>query len=312
MQNTGTRNFDSAAVKTALLALQQKLCAELGELDGKAFLTDRWQRPEGGGGITRLIEEGELFERGGCNFSHVEGASLPATASAHRPELAGAHYEAMGVSLVLHPRNPHVPTVHMNVRFFVATPVGASPVWWFGGGMDLTPYYADEDDVRHFHRVCRDALSPFGDEFHPRFKLWCDRYFFIKHRNEARGIGGIFFDDLGATAEISFEKAFALTRSVGEHFLPAYRPIAEKHREQPYGERERDFQAWRRGRYVEFNLVCDRGTLFGLHSGGRIESILMSMPPLAKWRYDWTPEPGSPEAALGEFLVPRDWLAGQA
>lgn len=302
-------NPDITTPKTFFLELQQQLCTRLGALDGQPFLCDSWTREGGGGGITRLIENGALFERGGCNFSHVEGSSLPASASARRPELAGAPYEASGVSLVLHPTNPFVPTVHMNVRFFIARPQGGPAQWWFGGGMDLTPFYPFREDVRHFHQVCRDALAPFGDEFHPRFKAWCDDYFFLRHRGEARGVGGLFFDDLGSEAEISFEKAFALTRSVGEHFLAAYVPIVERRRATPYGERERDFQAWRRGRYVEFNLVCDRGTLFGLQSGGRTEAILMSMPPLAKWRYDWKPAAGSPEAALADYLTPRDWLA---
>jgi coproporphyrinogen III oxidase len=239
-------------------------------------------------------------------FSHVRGARLPASASAHRAELAGRSFEAMGVSLVIHPRNPYVPTVHLNVRFFVAPGAdGVDPVWWFGGGMDLTPYYPFEKDIVRFHSVCRQALAPFGEHWHPRFKKWCDDYFFLKHRNEARGVGGIFFDDLN---EPGFERSFALVRSVGDAFIEAYAPIVVRHRDEPWGERERDFQAWRRGRYVEFNLVYDRGTLFGLQSGGRTESILCSMPPLARWRYDWHPEPGSPEARLHEFLVPRDWV----
>jgi coproporphyrinogen III oxidase len=240
------------------------------------------------------------------NFSHVLGAQLPPSASAHRPELAGRRWEAMGVSLVLHPRNPYAPTVHMNVRCFVALKDGHDPVWWFGGGMDLTPYYGFEEDARHFHATCRSALDPFGLDLHPRFKDWCDRYFFLKHRNEPRGIGGVFFDDF---SEGGFDHAFAMTRSVGDAFLAAYVPILERREDMPYGERERDFQAYRRGRYVEFNLVYDRGTLFGLQSGGRTESILMSLPPIVKWRYDWRPEPGTPEAALySDFLVARDWV----
>ncbi len=303
-------NADPIQTKAYFVDLQARIVAALEALDGSTFRTDSWDRPAGGGGLTRLIEEGQLFERGGCNFSHVMGGGMPASATAHRPELAGAPFEAMGVSLVLHPRNPYVPTVHMNVRCFIATPEGRDPIWWFGGGMDLTPYYGFEEDATHFHRACRDALAPFGADFHPRFKDWCDRYFFLKHRNEPRGVGGIFFDDLGANGEIDFDSAFALTRSVGDAFLGAYTPIVERRRDLPFGERERDFQAYRRGRYVEFNLVFDRGTLFGLQSGGRIESILMSMPPIVKWRYDWHPEPGSPEARLCDsFLTGRDWLA---
>jgi coproporphyrinogen III oxidase len=280
-------------------------------MGGKPFVTDAWVREPGqrlqGDGRTQLVEEGGLLERGGCNFSHVKGAHLPPSATQHRPELAGAPFEAMGVSLVFHPRNPRVPTVHMNVRMFAALPAGREPVVWFGGGMDLTPYYGEEDDARHFHRSCQQALAPFGDDLYPRFKRWCDEYFFLKHRNEPRGIGGIFFDDF---AELGFERSFAMLRSVGDAFLPAYLPIVERRRALPYGERERDFQAYRRGRYVEFNLVFDRGTLFGLQSGGRTESILMSMPPVVKWRYDWHPEPGTPEARLySDFLRARDWLA---
>jgi coproporphyrinogen III oxidase len=253
-----------------------------------------------------VLEDGALFERGGVNYSHVQGEALPASASAARPHIAGCAFEAMGVSLVLHPRNPYVPTVHMNVRYFVATRAQAEPVWWFGGGMDLTPYYGFEQDAAHFHRVCRDAVTPFGADLYRRFKRWCDQYFFLKHRNEPRGIGGLFFDDWN---EPDFETAFALMRSVGEHFLPAYLPIVEQRREQAYGERERAFQAYRRGRYVEFNLVYDRGTLFGLQSGGRTESILMSLPPQVAWRYDWRPERGSAEERLyAEFLRARDWV----
>ncbi|QSI76244.1 oxygen-dependent coproporphyrinogen oxidase [Niveibacterium microcysteis] len=303
-------NADPIQTKAYFVDLQARIVAALEALDGTAFRTDSWERPAGGGGLTRLVEEGNLFERGGCNFSHVMGGGMPASATAHRPELAGAPFEAMGVSLVLHPRNPYVPTVHMNVRCFIATPEGRDPIWWFGGGMDLTPYYGFEEDAQHFHRCCRDALAPFGADYHPRFKEWCDRYFFLKHRNEPRGIGGVFFDDLGANGEIDFDSAFALTRSVGDAFLGAYTPIVERRHGLPFGERERDFQAYRRGRYVEFNLVFDRGTLFGLQSGGRTESILMSMPPIVKWRYDWHPEAGSPEARLyDEFLTGRDWLA---
>jgi coproporphyrinogen III oxidase len=256
--------------------------------------------------VSCLVEEGGLFERGGVNFSRVQGARLPPSASASRPELAGRAFEAMGVSLVLHPRNPYVPTVHMNVRFFMATREGEAPVWWFGGGMDLTPYYGFEDDAAHFHRTCRNALAPFGPDLHPRFKTWCDDYFFLKHRNEPRGIGGIFFDDLNVP---DFDTCFGLVQSVGRNFLVAYEPIVTARRDVEYGERERDFQAYRRGRYVEFNLVYDRGTLFGLQSGGRTESILMSLPPIVKWRYDWKPEAGTPEARLyTNFLTARDWL----
>lgn len=298
--------MDIAAVKAYLTGLQSTIVDRLAALDGGGFIRDEWQRPQGGGGITRLIENGALFERGGVGFSHVFGDNLPPSASAARPELAGRSFQAMGVSLVLHPRNPYVPTVHLNVRCFVAEKSGADPVWWFGGGMDLTPYYGFEDDAAHFHRSCHDALAPFGAEYHPKYKAWCDRYFFLKHRNEPRGVGGIFFDDLGTP---DFDSCFALTRSVGDHFLPAYVPIVERRRNLPWGERERDFQAYRRGRYVEFNLVYDRGTLFGLQSGGRTESILMSLPPVVHWRYDWAPQPGTPEARLySDFLVEKDWL----
>jgi coproporphyrinogen III oxidase len=294
-------------VKAWLLGLQDRIISALENADGKPFLRDAWERPEGGGGISRLIEEGNVIERGGCNFSHVTGAKLPPSASAHRPELGGQPWEAMGVSLVLHPRNPYAPTVHMNVRFFSTTTAEGKPVWWFGGGMDLTPYYGNAADARHFHATCRDALAPYGGELHPKFKKWCDEYFYLKHRKEARGVGGIFFDDFNA---LGFDKSFEMTRSVGDAFLAAYLPILQARKDTPYGERERDFQAYRRGRYVEFNLVFDRGTLFGLQSGGRTEAILMSMPPVVKWRYDWHPEDGSPEAALyTDFLPHRDWLA---
>jgi coproporphyrinogen III oxidase len=298
--------MDIAVIKDYFTDLQGWIVSRLEELDGNPFRRDAWERPEGGGGVSCLIEEGKLFERGGINFSHVTGNSLPPSASASRPELAGRSFQAMGVSLVMHPRNPHVPTVHMNVRFFVAGKPGAEALWWFGGGMDLTPYYGFEDDAVHFHRTCRDALEPFGADLHPKLKKWCDSYFYLKHRSEPRGIGGIFFDDL---SEPDFDSCFALTRSVGDHFVDAYLPIVERRRDLAYGERERDFQAYRRGRYVEFNLVFDRGTLFGLQSGGRTESILMSLPPLVKWRYDWKPEAGSPEARLyTDFLTARDWI----
>ncbi|MBE7420403.1 MAG: oxygen-dependent coproporphyrinogen oxidase [Ideonella sp.] len=299
----------TAAVREYLLGLQQRIVEAMQALDGGRFVEDRWLRAPGerlqGDGLTRCIDDGALLERGGCNFSHVRGAQLPPSATQHRPELAGAPFEALGVSLVFHPRNPYVPTVHMNVRMLTALPAGREAVQWFGGGMDLTPYYGFEDDARHFHRACRDALAPFGAGLHPRFKRWCDEYFFLKHRNEARGIGGIFFDDF---AELGFERGFALLRSVGDAFLDAYRPIVQRRRDTPYGEREREFQALRRGRYVEFNLVYDRGTLFGLQSGGRTEAILMSMPPVVRWRTGFEPAPGSAEARLiTDFLPPRDW-----
>ncbi len=298
--------MDIDLVTHYLTALQQQIVSSLESLDGGLFRRDAWTRPEGGGGLSCLIENGELFERGGVNFSHVSGKGLPASATVARPELAGRSFQAAGVSLVLHPRNPYVPTVHMNVRFIVAEMANAEPVAWFGGGMDLTPYYGFDEDAVHFHRTCRDALSAFGEGLHPRFKKWCDEYFYLKHRREPRGIGGIFFDDL---SEPGFDTCFALVRSVGDHFLSAYAPIVERRRNLPYGETERDFQAYRRGRYVEFNLVYDRGTLFGLQSGGRTESILMSLPPVVKWRYDWKPAPGSPEAKLySDFLIARDWV----
>jgi coproporphyrinogen III oxidase len=300
-----------ADVRTWLLGLQQRICDAIEAEDGQGrFITDTWRKgPEEklqGEGITRLLEEGALMERAGVGFSHVRGAALPPSATQHRPEVAGAPFEAMGVSLVFHPRNPYVPTVHMNVRMLAAGRAGETPVTWFGGGMDLTPYYGFEDDAAHFHRTNRDALAPFGDDKYPRFKKWCDEYFFLKHRGEPRGIGGVFFDDF---SELGFGRSFAMQRAVGDAFLDAYLPIVRRRRELPYGERERDFQAVRRGRYVEFNLVWDRGTLFGLQSGGRTESILMSLPPVVKWRYDWKPADGTPEARLhSDFLRPRDWV----
>ena len=294
------------AVKEFLTGLQSTIVARLEQLDGKTFRRDGWERPEGGGGLSCLVEEGNFFERAGVNFSHVFGSNLPPSAAANRPDAAGRAWQAMGVSLVLHPRNPYVPTTHMNVRCFVAEKAGADPVWWFGGGMDLTPYYGYEEDAVHFHTVCRDALAPSGKEYYPRFKKWCDEYFYLKHRKEPRGIGGVFFDDF---SERSFDHAFAMTRGVGQSFLDAYLPIAERRRNMPYGERERDFQAYRRGRYVEFNLVYDRGTIFGLQSNGRTESILMSLPPIVKWRYDWKPAAGTPEARLySDFLIGKDWI----
>ncbi len=298
--------MSTEAVRIFLRGLQQHIVTRLEQLDGSPFRRDGWERAEGGGGLSCLLEEGNLFERAGVSFSHVFGSALPPSASASRPELAGRGFQAMGVSLVLHPRNPYVPTVHMNVRYFVAEKSGTDPVWWFGGGMDLTPYYAFEEDAVHFHRTCKAALDPYGEHYHPRFKKWCDEYFYLKHRKEPRGVGGIFFDDL---ADQDFDFSLRLMSNVGQHFLPAYEPIVEHRRDHAYGERERDFQAYRRGRYVEFNLVFDRGTLFGLQSQGRTESILMSLPPIVKWRYDWHPEPGSAEARLyTDFLVARDWI----
>ncbi|MFA5940016.1 MAG: oxygen-dependent coproporphyrinogen oxidase [Sinimarinibacterium sp.] len=293
-------------VEAYLRDLQDRLCVGFEQADGRCrFRRDAWQRPEGGGGETRVMSEGAVFESAGVNYSQVAGTRLPPSATAHRPELAGRHWRAMGVSVVLHPRNPYVPTCHANVRFFLAEKEGEPPVWWFGGGFDLTPYYGFEEDARHFHQTAKAACDPFGADLYPRLKKWCDDYFVLKHRNEPRGIGGLFFDDW---AEGGFEQSFALMRSVGDHYAPAYLPIVERRKDTAYGERERDWQLYRRGRYVEFNLVWDRGTLFGLQSGGRTESILMSMPPLAAWRYDYTPEPGSAEAELYEkFLVARDW-----
>jgi coproporphyrinogen III oxidase len=317
--STGTSAADSislAAVHDYLRGLQERICSAVAQEDGHDFIRDAWQRPAGakleGAGLTRVMEQGNLLERGGCAFSHVKGKAMPPSASAHRPQLAGSPFEAMGVSLVFHPRNPHVPTVHMNVRMFAAKPdvgpLAGQTICWFGGGMDLTPYYGIEEDAVHFHRVCQGALAPFGADYHPRFKTWCDEYFFLKHRNEPRGVGGIFFDDF---SELGPQGSFALLRSVGDAFLSAWLPIAQARRHMPYTEQERAFQAYRRGRYVEFNLVWDRGTLFGLQSGGRTESILMSMPPTADWRYDWAPEPGSAEARLHtDFLRPRDWAQG--
>ena len=315
--------IDIEAVHAYLRELQARIVGELEQLDGGRFETSSWDKAPGeslrGSGLTCILEDGRLFERAGVGFSRVGGDRLPPSASAAHPEVAGCGFDALGVSLVLHPRNPYVPTVHMNVRFFRAAPPpgaaaagaaagsGAGPgTWWFGGGMDLTPYYGYEEDARHFHATCRAALAPYGAQYYPRFKRWCDEYFYLKHRAEARGIGGIFFDDFNELGADSF----ALQRAVGDHFLPAYVPIVERRRALPFGEREREFQAIRRGRYVEFNLVYDRGTLFGLQSGGRAESILMSMPPVVRWRYDWSPPAGSAEARLfSDFLPARDWLA---
>jgi coproporphyrinogen III oxidase len=306
--------MNSQAVYDYLQHLQNRIVEAIQLIDGKHFLHDSWQRPEGGGGTSCMLEEGNVFERAGVGFSHVLGNKLPPAATIAHPEAAGRSWEAMGVSLVLHPRNPYIPTVHMNVRFFVArAPKNevagqADPdIWWFGGGMDLTPYYGFEEDAVHFHRTCRDALAPFGAQYYPEFKKTCDDYFYLKHRKEPRGIGGIFFDDFN---ELGFEQSFALQRSVGDAFINAYLPIVQRRKDNPYGERERDFQAYRRGRYVEFNLVFDRGTLFGLQSNGRTESILLSMPPIVKWRYDWKPAENTPEAKLyTDFLTGRDWLA---
>ncbi len=299
--------MNTADVKNYLLQLQERIVASLEQIDGQPFLTDSWDRAEGGGGISRVLEQGDFFERGGVNFSHVLGKNLPPSAAASRPELAGRSWEAMGVSLVLHPRNPYSPTVHMNVRFFSTHAEDKEPVWWFGGGMDLTPYYGFAEDARHFHQTCRNALDATDSTLYPEFKAWCDQYFYLKHRKEPRGIGGIFFDDFN---RLTFAESFAMLRQIGDAFIPAYAPIVARTRDMTYGERERDFQAYRRGRYVEFNLVFDRGTLFGLQSGGRTESILMSMPPSVIWRYDWHPEPATPEARLyTDFLIHRDWLA---
>ena len=295
-------------VRCYLLNLQDTICTALAEVDGgSGFREDNWDREGGGGGRSRVMEGGAVFEKAGVNFSHVFGASLPNSATAARPELAGRSFQAMGVSLVIHPHNPYVPTSHANVRFFIAEKEGAAPVWWFGGGFDLTPYYGFVEDAVHWHRLAKEACTPFGDEVYPNYKQWCDEYFFLRHRNEPRGIGGLFFDDLNKGG---FEYCCSLMMSIGNHYLPAYLPVVERRKDMTYGDREKDFQRYRRGRYVEFNLVYDRGTLFGLQSGGRTEAILMSLPPEVTWRYDWKPEPGTPEAELYEvFLQPKDWLA---
>lgn len=299
--------MDTQSVLHYLQDLQARIVESLELVDGKNFLHDSWNRPEGGGGTSCLLEEGNVFERAGVGFSHVLGSKLPPAATIAHPEAAGRSWEAMGVSLVLHPRNPYVPTVHMNIRFFVAEKEGETPIWWFGGGMDLTPYYGFADDCVHFHRTNKRALDAFDAAYYPEFKKHCDEYFYLKHRKEPRGIGGIFFDDFN---ELGFERSFELQRAVGDSFLQAYLPIVQRRKESPYTENERDFQAYRRGRYVEFNLVYDRGTLFGLQSNGRTESILMSMPPVVKWRYDWKPDANSPESKLySEFLIDKDWLA---
>ena len=298
---------DSGAVKSYLLDLQARICQRLEALDGDArFLRDAWARPEGGGGISRVISEGRVFEKGGVNFSHVMGDAMPASATAHRPHLAGAPWQAMGVSLVIHPRNPYVPTSHANVRFFIATPREGEPVYWFGGGYDLTPYYGFEEDCVSWHRTAKAACDPFGETVYPRFKAWCDEYFYLRHRQEPRGVGGLFFDDHN-TGDFGWD--FALMRSVGDSYIEAYEPIVRRRMDMAYGDRERQFQLYRRGRYVEFNLVYDRGTLFGLQSGGRTESILMSLPPLVRWDYNRVPDPGTEEARLTDhFLTGRDWL----
>ena len=299
---------DIAAVKAYLLALQDDICRQLEAEDGQAtFMEESWERPTGGGGRTRVLNEGAVIEQGGVNFSHVFGDQLPPSATAQRPELAGRSFQAMGVSLVIHPRNPNVPTSHANVRFFIAEKAGEDPVWWFGGGFDLTPYYGFEEDCVFWHQTAKAACDPFGADVYAHYKRWCDDYFYLKHRNEARGVGGLFFDDLN---EWGFARCFAFMQSVGDHYIQAYRPIVAKRKALPATETQRDFQLYRRGRYVEFNLVYDRGTLFGLQSGGRTESILMSLPPLVKWRYNWQPEAGSAEAKLyTDFLPHRDWLA---
>lgn len=298
---------DIEAVKSYLLDLQDRICAGLERCDGSAkFIEDKWQRESGGGGRTRVIANGATIEKGGVNFSHVYGAAMPASATAHRPELAGRNFQAMGVSLVIHPLNPYVPTSHANVRFFVAEKDGEAPIWWFGGGYDLTPFYPFAEDCKAWHEVAAAACKAYGADVYDKFKKWCDDYFYLQHRDETRGVGGLFFDDLN---EWGFEKSFSFLRSVGDSYLEAYIPIVEKRKKLPFGEHQRNFQLYRRGRYVEFNLVYDRGTLFGLQSGGRTESILMSLPPLVRWEYDWHPQPGSEEAKLYDYLRPRDWLA---
>ncbi len=299
-------NIDN--VKNYLLGLQHRICDGLAEADGgRGFERDEWTRPAGGGGVTAVLADGELIEKGGVNFSHVSGDGLPASATVQRPELAGASFQAMGVSLVIHPRNPYVPTSHANVRFFLAEPPGQDPVWWFGGGYDLTPYYGFEEDCQHWHAIAKKACDTFGDDMYARCKAACDAYFFLRHRTEHRGVGGLFFDDF---SEGGFERCFSFMQAIGDSYLPAYLPIVQARRDTKYGDRERQFQLYRRGRYAEFNLVWDRGTAFGLQSGGRTESILMSLPPLVRWDYDWHAEPGSAEAELTDwFLKPRDWLA---
>ena len=298
---------DKIAVKNYLLDLQDSICNTLADSDsGKDFVEDKWQRTQGGGGRSRILSEGNVIEKGGVNFSHVFGEDMPASATAHRPELAGRSFEAMGVSLVIHPHNPYIPTSHANVRFFIAEKTGQAPIWWFGGGYDLTPYYGDKIDCQHWHQTAKNACDSFGETLYPRFKQWCDKYFYLPHRNEQRGIGGLFFDDFN---ELGFEQSFALMQAIADSYLPAYVPIINRQKDKTYDDRQRQFQLYRRGRYVEFNLVYDRGTLFGLQTGGRTESILMSLPPLVRWDYDWQPETGSPEEELTAFfLQPRDWV----
>ena len=303
--------IDTQAVKNYLLGLQDRITSATAALDGKSFVTDSWEKPKDsklqGYGRTCILENGNILEKGGVGFSHVSGHQLPPAATQNRPEITGRSFEAMGVSLVFHPRNPKAPTTHMNVRCFIAQAPDQEPVWWFGGGFDLTPYYGVDTDCKHFHQTAKDALDPFGAELYPRFKKWCDEYFYLKHRDEPRGIGGIFFDDFN---ELGFEKSFAMMRSVGDSLIKAYLPILERRHQEPYTQAERDFQEYRRGRYVEYNLIFDRGTIFGLQSGGRSESILMSMPPVVTWKYNWQPQAGTPEARLYErYLKPRDWLA---
>ena len=315
---TSSEQVRTEAVRSYLPALQDRICAALEAEDGEArFYEDEWSRGSesdesdsvlGGGGRTRVLRGGGVFEQAGVNFSHVTGASLPPSATAARPELEGRSFEALGVSLVIHPENPHVPTSHANVRFFIAEKPGEEAVWWFGGGYDLTPYYPVLEDIVHWHRTARSACAPFGSDVYPEFKSWCDRYFYLRHREEARGVGGLFFDDLN---EWGFERSFEFLRAIGDSYLDAYLPIVERRKSRSWTQLQREFQLYRRGRYVEFNLVYDRGTLFGLQSGGRTESILMSLPPLVSWRYDWQPEPGSEEAVLYDYLEPRDWVESQ-
>ena len=299
--------MDLPAVEQYLKGLQRSICDELSAIDGAAsFEMESWDRPEGGGGISRVLAEGDVFEKGGVNFSYVEGGKMPGSATQHRPELAGRSFKAMGVSLVMHPKNPYAPTSHANVRCFVAEKEGEAPVWWMGGGFDLTPYYGREEDVIHWHQTAKNACDPFGDDVHAKYKKWCDDYFYLPHRAEPRGVGGLFYDDLN---EWGFEKSFDFMQSVGDSFLKAYVPIVLNNKDRDYGERERQWQLYRRGRYVEFNLVFDRGTLFGLQSNGRTEAILMSLPPLVRWDYGVIPEPGTPEAELLDYyLKPKDWV----
>jgi coproporphyrinogen III oxidase len=300
------QTIDKELVKSYLLGLQDSICDALGQEDGSAWQEDNWTRPEGGGGRSRVIADGKIIEKGGVNFSHVSGDQLPASATHSRPELAGRSFEAMGVSLVIHPHNPYMPTSHANVRFFIAEKDGEDPVWWFGGGYDLTPYYGNQEDCEHWHQTAKNACDPFGEEVYPRLKQQCDSYFYLRHRDEPRGVGGLFFDDFN---QLGFEQSFAFMQAIGDSYVEAYLPIMQRRREQTYGKRERSFQLYRRGRYVEFNLVYDRGTLFGLQTGGRTESILMSMPPMVRWEYDWQPEAGSAEAELYEqYLTDRDWI----